>query len=195
MQTITERPKTERITGFAMDHREQEAYARTLIEGGYVKRVELYEDPHSFALRTFKIPTAICPWFEALMIILMGPILHDDIEELVTNHKRVAFRNEIMQKNPDLYRFYERNKFQSSNVGWAIQCVLIIHDEIQLPDDIMYYLETLRGEFSGIKIKGNVTPVRYKCMLNNKEKYHLVKATEKLIEKVFLALIERESKY
>ncbi len=165
---------------------------QTLKDKGYITSMELYNDPHAFYECTnFKTPVEASPFVEALMMILMSPILHDDIEELVTNDKRTQYRKEIYKMDKDLYAFYESNKLQSSNIANVLTCVHAIHHYEPLSGDVMDTWETLRKKMSGSDDKYRTDAFRYKGELCNKEKYQCVKLAESLIELVLKELIVR----
>lgn len=133
---------------------------------------------------------------------LNGPIIFDGIEDVKVpgndpDQKPRQVTREIINKlSPKLYKFWESNKLQSSNIAGTISGINDLSNMglMHLSGDLKQRLENLRQSIH-IDEDGSENPFsanRYKRYLKTREKLEVVKSFETFLEDVILEQVEKK---
>ena len=175
----------------------QRKLAERLVDLGYIKSYELYEDSHGIYKKEFQdgLHEDVTEWLDILCKLIFGSVLIDDIEDnvggVVDNSERKKIRN-VLASDSELYTFYESNKLQSSNLAFLLQLTsTVMH---LLPNDFISdekeLLESIRLKFNGTEDTDRFDSDRYKFKLNNKEKREIEKEITAFVEIFILRFVK-----
>ena len=174
----------------------QRRLAEKLVELGYIKSYELYEDSHGIYKKEFQdgLLDEIIEYMSILSELLTAPILFDDIEDnvggIIDNSKRKQIRA-ILSSDSELHYFYELNKLRSARLSFVLQLSReILH---LLPEEFVFEekekFEILRYKYNGTDDTSRIDANRYKKVLNNTQKYELQKEITLFLEEFILRFI------
>ncbi len=183
-----------------MNEKEMSAF---LTKAKFAEEIQNYSDPkgiNQIPLENFSPEVqSFVPLFKK---VLNGPVIFDGIEDVKVaggtpdkSHRKVT-REIINKLSPNIYKFWESNKLQSSNISSILSTVSQLSDMglIKLSPDSLGRLEDLRqsihvdDEESQNKFSAN----RYIKYLNTKEKFKVVKSFETFLEDVILEQVEKK---
>ena len=151
-----------------------------------------------------------------LVRFLASPILIDDVEDnperkmdaVPDTSIRKMRSQDLKETDEDLYRFYDSNRLQSSNIGQILQLIDMAHKSGELSGDLYSEIRELAKEFVGenhpvVVIDKDANKefeyipstaymgVRYLRVLDNKQKLEFVKKFSDLVEQVVYEIAEK----